>query len=51
MSPRFLLTLKATGTSALKVVEILVALKSTVDRNVNPTVGRILVALKSMIIE
>ena len=33
---RFLVALKATGTSTLKVVEILVALKSTVDRNVNP---------------
>ena len=32
----FLVALKATGTSALKVVRILVALKATVDRNVNP---------------
>ena len=32
---RFLIVLKATGRSALKVVGILVALKATVDRNVN----------------
>ena len=35
VSSRFLLALKATGTSTLKVVEFLVALKATVDRNIN----------------
>ena len=35
MSFRFLVALKVTGTSALKVVEILVALRATVGRNVN----------------
>ena len=35
MSSRFLIVLKATGKSALKVVEVFVALKATVDRNVN----------------
>ena len=35
MSSRFLIALKVTGTSALKVVGILVTLKATVDRNVN----------------
>ena len=35
MCSRFLVALIATGTSALKVVRILVALKATVDRNVN----------------
>ena len=49
MSSRFLVALKATGTSALKVVGILVALKATVDRNVNPTVDKILVALKAIV--
>ena len=32
---RFLVALKATGMSALKVVGILIALKATVDSNVN----------------
>ena len=35
MYARFLVALKATGTSVLKVAGILVALKATVDRNVN----------------
>ena len=35
VSSRFLVALKATGTSALKIVGIFVALKATVDRNVN----------------
>ena len=34
-SSYLVLALKATGTSALKVVGILLALKATVDRNVN----------------
>ena len=42
MFSRFLVALKATGTSALKVVEILVALKATVDR--------ILIALKNYVV-
>ena len=33
-SSRFLVVLKATGTSALRVVEILIALQATGDRNV-----------------
>ena len=48
-SSRFLVVLIATGTSTLKVVGILVALKATVDRNVNPTVDKILVALKAIV--
>ena len=35
MSSRFLVAVKAIGTSALKVVEVLVALKAIVDRNIN----------------
>ena len=35
VSSRFLVVLKVTGTSAPKVVGILVALKVTVDKNVN----------------
>ena len=35
MSSRFLVALKATGTTALKIVGISVAPKATVDRNVN----------------
>ena len=35
VTSRFLVALKATGTSALKVVRILVAVKAAVDRNVN----------------
>ena len=35
MSSRFLVALKATGTLALELVGILVALKAAVDRNVN----------------
>ena len=48
-SSRFLVVLIATGTSTLKAVGILVALKATVDRNVNPTVDKILVALKAIV--
>ena len=48
-SSRFLVVLIATGTSTLKVVGILVALKATVDGNVNPTVDKILVALKAIV--
>ena len=39
MSSRVLVALKVTGTSALKVVGVLVALKATVDRNVNSNFG------------
>ena len=35
VSSRFLVALKATETSVLKVADILVALKTVVDRNVN----------------
>ena len=35
MSSRFLVALKATGMSALKVVGIFVTLKATVEKNVN----------------
>ena len=35
MSSRVLVVLKVTGTTALKVILILVALKATVERNVN----------------
>ena len=35
MSPWLLVDLKATGKSAIKVVRILVALKATVESNVN----------------
>ena len=37
---RFLVALKATGTSVLKVAAILVARKATVDRNVNSHCGQ-----------
>ena len=43
-------SLKATGTSALKLVGILVALKTTADRNVNSCFDRILVAPKSYLV-
>ena len=46
MFSRFLVALIATGTSALKVVRILVALKVS-----TPTVDRILVALKGPVAE
>ena len=51
MSSRFLVALIATGTSTLKVVGNLVALKATVDRDVTSTVDKILVALKAMVTE
>ena len=35
MSSRFLVALKATGTSTLKIVKILVVLKAIVDGNIN----------------
>ena len=44
VSTRLSVALKATVMSALKVVVILVALKTTVGINVNPTVDRILVS-------
>ena len=48
VSSRF--SLKAAGTPALKVVEIVVALKAIFGRKSTPTVGRILVALKSYVV-
>ena len=40
MSSRFLVALKATRTSAFKVVGILLVLKATVDKNVNSHCGQ-----------
>ena len=48
--PQVLVSLEATGTPALKVVEIVVALKAIFGRKSTPTVGRILVALKSYVV-
>ena len=50
MSSRFLVSLEATGTPAFKVVEIVVALKAIFGRKSTPTVGRILVSLKSYVV-
>ena len=49
MSSRFLVALKATGTSVLKVAGILVALKATVGRNVNSHCCQNLVALEAIV--
>ena len=49
VSSRFLVALKATGTSALKVITILVALKATIDKNVNSHFDRTLVPLKTAV--
>ena len=49
MCSRCWVALTAIGTSTLKVVGILVAIKATVNRNVNSHYGRILVALKAML--
>ena len=50
VSSRFLVSLEATGTPAFKVVEIVVALKAIFGRKSTPTVGRILVSLKSYVV-
>ena len=49
MSSGALVALNATGTSALKDVGILVAMKATLDSNVIPTIYRISVALKALV--